>query len=118
MVETQNTYTSGRGVEYTLADHATQVWARIPNNVGQAVITLQPDNVWRAALDPYHLEVVDFDAADFSTLWEAMGYTDRELSDAVGKLNAERLLADQSKTERAEWLAQQWRDAVSYLADG
>ena len=47
-----------------------------------------------------------------------MGYTDRELSDAVGKLNAERLLADQSKTERAEWLAQQWRDAVSYLADG
>ena len=53
MVETQNTYTSGRGVEYTLADHATQVWARIPNNVGQAVITLQPDNVWRAALEAW-----------------------------------------------------------------
>ena len=116
--ETSNTYTSGRGVVYTLAEHGAEILVVIEGTAGRVKITVGPGNRWAVVSGSAGLDRYDFANVDFPTLWEAMEYTDRRLSDAVGRIEAERILAEQSQIDRAAWLAQQWDDAKDYLTNG
>lgn len=118
MSEPAKSYTSSRGVRYTTAAYGAQVDARIPDTVGKAKITVHPGNTWKVSAGVARLDQYGFDGGDFPTLRDAMEYTDRALSDAVGRYEAERILAEQAKTDRAAWLAKQWDDATDYLTNG
>ena len=102
-------YTSPRGVFYQTTEdmaHGAVIDCAIPGTVGHAQITMQPGNTWYVASDalPWN-DDGGFEPGNFDHLRDAMSYVDRELSDAVGRHEAQRILDQQAKVERQSRVA-------------